>query len=80
MLISDLLSFGDMANEITGSGIYMEVMVRLIPRAANVSPEAQSIPNKAPINPAGIHSISSICSACMRASLPILTFFPVRTL
>ena len=36
-----------MAREITESGIKMDVIVRLTPGAAKVSPEAQSIPSEA---------------------------------
>jgi hypothetical protein len=48
-LVSDLLSLGKMASDMTGSGTYMEVMVKRIPGATKLSPEAQSIPNNAPM-------------------------------
>jgi len=49
MLIWALLSFGTIASEMTGSGTYMEVMVRLTPGETKVSPEAHSMPNRAPM-------------------------------
>ena len=49
MLTSALLSFGMIASEMTGLGTYMEVMVRLSPGAMKVSPEAQSMPKRAPM-------------------------------
>ena len=64
------------ASEMTGSGTNMDVMVRLTPGATKVSPEAQSIPNRAPMKPAEMASMSSIWSACMRHSTTDLDFLP----
>ena len=49
ILIWDLLSFGNMARDITGFGTNMEVMVRLSFGDVKVSPEAQSMPKSAPM-------------------------------
>lgn len=43
-----------------------------------VSPDAQSIPNRAHMSPAFPSSISSILSLCMRTRRDTLTFFLVR--
>ncbi len=49
MAICDLLSLGTMASEMTGFGTYIEVIVMLRPGETNVSPEAHSMPNSAPM-------------------------------
>ena len=43
---------GCTANDITGSGTFMEVIVYLTDPSVNVSPDAQSTPNTATICPA----------------------------
>ena len=45
-----------------------------------VSPEAQSMPNRATMSPEAAASMSSISSACMRTRRPTLTLLPVRVL
>ena len=80
MLICALLSTGLMASEMTGAGTCMELIDQLRALLQKVSPEAQSMPNRATMSPEPASSISSISSACMRTSRPTLAFLPVRLL
>src|SRR5437667_3851506 len=64
----------------TGSGMCMEVIVYRILSEVNVSPDAQSIPNKPTISPEPAPWMSSISSASIRTSRPTRTSRPVRQL
>ena len=78
MLSWALESTGWTESEITGSGTYIEVMLILGPSPTKVSPVWQSIPKRPTMSPAVATSMSSILSACILTTRPILIFLRVR--
>ena len=80
MLSWDFFSAGVSASEITGSGTKIEDRARLRPGVTKVSPDWQSIPNRAVMSPAEASSISSMLSACIRIRRPTRNFWRERVL
>ena len=74
------LSLGLIDKEITGLGTYIEAIETFNPPEVNVSPEAQSTPNKATMSPEPASLMSSIWAAFMRTRRPTLKRLRLRVL